>query len=198
MRFVSFYTPNGKYPELAKKLQASLDKFALEYDIELVDDFGTWQKGCAYKPQFILKMMHRYLCPIVWLDIDTEVWQYPKLLFAPNDFAVYNWAQDTDHHLEGFLNPDEMLCSGGVIKFGTTHGAIDLLSRWDERMLNSKNADDQELDDVYNENADVNPLWLPKTYNRMDKHTSHWTGIPKEQVVINHDYTGGTHRERNV
>jgi len=60
--------------------------------------------------------------------------------------------------------------------------------------LESTKADDQELDALYNEHADVNPLWLPKTYNRMDKHTSHWRNIPTDTVVINHDYTGGKYR----
>jgi len=191
--FVSFFTPNGKYPELAEKLKASLDKFELNWDVMELPQFPSWQEAVAYKPRFILGMLEFHKRPVVWMDIDTEVWQFPEMLFGPHDFAVYNWAADTDHHLDGRVERDKMLCSSGVVKFGWTNGAYNLLKRWQERMVGRESADDPELDWVYNEGADVNPLWLPKTYNRMDKHTHHWSSIPADEVVINHDYTGGRH-----
>jgi len=191
--FVSFFTPNGKYPELAEKLKASLDKFELNCDVMELPQFLSWQKAVAYKSQFILGMLELHKRPVVWMDADTEVWQFPEMLFGPHDFAVYNWAADTDHHLDDRVERDRMLCSGGVIKFGWTNGAYNLLRRWSEVMKTSEGEDDPELDRVYNEGANVNPLWLPKTYNRMDKHTHHWSSIPAEEVVINHDYTGGRH-----
>jgi hypothetical protein len=191
--FVSFFTPNGKYPELAEKLKASLDKFELNCDVMELPQFPSWQTAVAYKPQFILEMFQLHARPVVWMDIDTEVWQFPEMLFGPHDFAVYNWAVDTDHHLDGRVERDKMLCSSGVVKFGWTEGAYNLLKRWQERMVGRESADDPELDWAYNEGADVNPLWLPKTYNRMDKHTHHWSSIPASEVVINHDYTGGRH-----
>ena len=191
--FISFFTPNGKYPALAKKLKKSLDKFGLESDIRKVPQLENWQNGVAHKSQFILKMLNLYKKPVVWMDADTEVWQFPKLLFGPHDFAIYNWAVDKDHHLDGRLDKDKLKCSGGVIKFGYTKGARNLLKRWSDVMKTSESEDDPEFDRVYNEEADVNPLWLPKTYNRMDKHTEHWSSIPDKKVVINHDYTGGKH-----
>jgi len=191
--FVSFFTPNGKYPELAEKLKASLDKFELNCDVMELPQFPSWQEAVAYKPQFILEMFQLHARPVVWMDIDTEVWRFPELLFGPHDFAVYNWSVDTNHHLEGQLDRDKLLCSSGVVKFGWSENAYNLLRRWSEEMQTSDSADDPVLDRLYNEGADVNPLWLPKTYNRMDKHTHHWSSIPAEEVVINHDYTGGRH-----
>lgn len=189
--FVSFFTPNGKYPWLAENLKASLDDFELNWDVMEVPEFSSWQKAVAYKSQFILGMLELHKCPVVWMDADTEVWQFPELLFGPHDFAVYNWAVDTNHHLEGQLNRDKLLCSGGVIKFGYTDEALNLVRRWSEVMKTSEGEDDPELDRVYERN--LNALWLPKTYNRMDKHTHHWSSIPSELVVINHDYVGGAH-----
>jgi hypothetical protein len=191
--FVSFFTPNGNYPLLADKLKASLDRFELNSDVMELPQFPTWQRAVACKSKFILDMLDYHKRPVVWMDADTEVWQFPELLFGPHDFAVYNWSVDTDHHLAGSLDPDKMLCSGGVIKFGWTNGAYNLLKRWSEAMQTAQGEDDPELDLVFNDGADVNPLWLPKTYNRMDKHTHHWSSIPADQVVINHDYTGGKH-----
>ena len=189
--FVSFFTPNGKYPWLAENLKASLDDFDLRWDVREVPQFPSWQKALMYKPQFILEMFQLHARPVVWMDIDTEVWQFPELLFGPHDFAVYNWAVDTNHHLEGRLDPDKLLCSSGVVKFGWSENAYNLLRRWNEEMQTSDSADDPVLDRVYERN--LNALWLPKTYNRMDKHTHHWSSIPAELVVINHDYVGGAH-----
>ena len=31
----------------------------------------------------------------MWLDIDTEVWQYPYLLCEDHDFAIYNWIAES-------------------------------------------------------------------------------------------------------
>ena len=189
--FVSFFTPNGKYPELAENLKSSLDNFDLMWDVRELPQFPSWQKAVAYKPQFILEMLELHKRPIVWMDIDTEVWQFPELLFGPHDFAVYNWAIDTNHHLEGQLDRDKLVCSSGVVKFGWSENAYNLLMRWSKEMQTSDSADDPVLDRVYERN--LNALWLPKTYNRMDKHTHHWSSIPSELVVINHDYVGGAH-----
>jgi len=189
--FVSFFTPNGKYPALAENLKSSLDNFDLMWDVRELPQFPSWQKAVAYKPQFILEMLELHKRPIVWMDIDTEVWQFPELLFGPHDFAVYNWAIDTNHHLEGQLDRDKLVCSSGVVKFGWSENAYNLLMRWSKEMQTSDSADDPVLDRVYERN--LNALWLPKTYNRMDKHTHHWSSIPSELVVINHDYVGGAH-----
>jgi hypothetical protein len=191
--FVSFFTPDGDYPDLACKLVSSLDKFKLPWQVDEFPSFGSWQKGTANKSQFVKSMMDRYDRAVVWLDIDTEVWQFPELLFGPQDFAIYNFSKDTDHHLDGQIDTSKMLCAGGVIKFGNTPGAKDLLNRWSDVMKTSTIEDDPELDRLYNDGADVDVLWLPKTYNRMDKHTHHWSSIPDDQVVINHNYTGGRH-----
>ena len=36
---------------------------------------------------------------------------------------------------------------------------------------------------------DLKTLWLPKTYNRMENHSIHWSKIPVDQIFINHSYT---------
>lgn len=119
--FCSFYTPSGVYPALASKLRKSLDSFGLSYDIIQVDtDFQDWESATCFKPQFILSMLKKHRDTVIWLDIDTEVWKYPSLLFQSHDFAIYNWFADTGHHLDGRINydPDSrmLLCSGGCKK----------------------------------------------------------------------------------
>ena len=125
----------------------------------------------------------------------------PELLFGEHDFSIYNWYADKKHHLEGKIpydiNSKKLLCSGGVMKFAYTAPSINLLINW-IRLLpkNPTMIDDEVLDLAFNNsNLELNTLWLPKIYNRMDKHSSHWSDIPNDEVVINHDFLSGGHRE---
>ena len=203
--FISFYTNEGLYPKFAKKLQDSLTKFNLKSDIQVKKPFMSWEEGTSYKCNFILDRLLSYRTSVVWLDIDTEIWKKPTLLFGNHDFAIYNWFADTNHHLSNQIehNPTakKLFSAGGVIKFGYTAGAIELLIRWISliQSYDNKKADDPILDLTFNRfSPPVNFLWLPKEYNRMDKHTHHWSNLDPHKVVINHDYTGGAHRKNDT
>ena len=198
--FISFFTPNGKYPEFAKKLERSLLRLNLDHDIREIAPFPSWVNGTHYKPKFTLDLLLKYRKNLVFLDIDTEIWKMPVLLFGDHDFAIYNWYADKNHHLEGKIpydiNSKHLLCSSGVMKFAYTAPAINLLINW-IRLLPQypTKIDDQLLDLAFNEsNLELNTLWLPKIYNRMDKHSTFWSEIPEEDVVINHDFVSGSHR----
>ena len=199
--FISYYTNEGNYPALAEKLILSLNKFNLKHEIKLRHPFTSWEEGVSYKPSFILERLIKHRKTVIWLDIDTEIWQYPSLLFEKHDFAIYNWFADNNHHLDERINynpkSEKLLCAGGVQKYGYTAPAIELLLQWISltNKLRVKKNNDPILDEAFNSfNPPVKPLWLPKTYNRMDKHTHHWSSIDTSQVVINHDYVGGKHR----
>ncbi len=203
--FISFFTPDGSYPGLALKLKKSLDKFNLKSHIVKINrSFRTWEEGTYYKPTFIFQSLLKFRTNVVWLDIDTEVWQYPHLLFDDHDFAIYNWIADDDHHLYGKIPYDpkakSLICSGGVQKYSYTASSIHLLINWIEILRepkNKKREDDPLLDIVFNKGKfDLNTLWLPKTYNRMDKHSIYWSKINQDSIVINHDYRGGGHRNK--
>lgn len=191
MIFASFYTDNGRYPALAKRLEASLLKFHLTPYIERMPDKGEWNKTCQQKARFVLDLLDRFHKPIVWMDCDTTVCQYPELLFDPQyDFAAYNWRADPDNLAKFSHQPEVLAVSGGVMKFGNTDAAKQLLLMWEQRMAKGDLLDDPSLDAVYNGcRPPVNPLWLPRAYNRMD-------GLfPETKPVIDHEYRGGTHRE---
>ena len=202
--FISFYTPDGKYYELAKNLKKSLNKFDLKSNIvKLEGTFKSWVEGTHFKSNYILQSLLKFRTSIVWLDIDTEIWKFPKLLFEDHDFAIYNWLADKDHHLDGKIPYDpkskSLFCSGGVQKYRYTAPSIHLLLNWINILKEEKNKfmeDDPCLDIAFNKgNFDLKTLWLPKTYNRMDKHSSYWSKIPNESVYINHNYMAGKHRD---
>ena len=106
-------------------------------------------------PDAVGDLLLQYRKNLVFLDIDTEIWRMPELLFGEHDFAIYNWFADKNHHLEGKLpynpNSKKLLCSGGVMKFAYTAPSINLLINW-IRLLpqNPKMIDDQVLDLAFN------------------------------------------------
>jgi hypothetical protein len=198
MIFVSYYTAEGSYPALAHKLRASLERFGLRADIEERKPLGNWADGCRFKSQFILGMVLKHRQSVVWMDVDTEVRQYPEMLFGPHDFAIYNWIADDDHHLTGRIPHDPvattLLCSGGVQKWGYTAPAIELLVRWISKLEAGDwtQGDDPWLDAAFNEaRPPVNALWLPKAYNCMADHSVHWARVPASTIVIHHDNQPG-------
>ena len=120
----------------------------------------------------------------------------PELLFGDHDFAIHNWFADKKHHPENRIPYDpkskQLLCSRGVMKFGDTAPAINLLINWVSLLPhNPTTIDDIVLNHAFNNsNLELNTLWLPKIYDRTDKHSSYWSEIPKEEVIINHDFVG--------
>ncbi len=76
-KVISFYTPD--YRDVVSTLIKSLEKFEIPYDIECVKSKGTWKQNTFYKIPFILKKLKEYNHPLVWLDADAEVVQYPTL-----------------------------------------------------------------------------------------------------------------------
>jgi len=199
--YISFFTSEGHYPVLAERLRRSLDRLDLRYDIEQRAPFASWAEGCRFKSSFILAKLLQRRGPVVWLDIDTELMQRPVLFDDTHDFAIYNWKADTHHHLDRSDTADpaarELVCSGGVQKWGYTAPAMELLMRW----ISSFDAhdwsrgDDPLLDRVFNTFLPpVQSLWLPKTYNRMAGLSHHWAEVADAEVVIEHHYTRGGHR----
>lgn len=74
-KIISFYTAD--YADEVAILKASLEKFNLPHDIELVSNKGNWKENAFYKIPFIIKKLKQYKHPLVWLDADAEVLQYP-------------------------------------------------------------------------------------------------------------------------
>lgn len=191
---ISFYTSNGRYPDLAARLRASCDRVGLRNKILSAPEQPTWYKTINMKAGFILQMLLDAREPVLWLDCDCEVRAYPsffgKELPPLFDFAALNWLPD-DPNYDG----DEILNSGGVTYWNYTAPAIELLVRWQQACQQNPDAiDDQTLDAVWKRHQmkfHVKPLWLPRTYNWMEPQF----GPAPEDVVIWHEYAAGKHRE---
>lgn len=76
-KVISFYTLN--YSDEMGRLIKSLEKFNIPYDIEAVKSKGAWKENAFYKIPFIIKKLKEHKHPLVWIDADAEVMQYPAL-----------------------------------------------------------------------------------------------------------------------
>jgi len=124
---VSYYTKNTGYEKEAKRLEESIKKFGLEYDIEEIESLGDWQKNTHYKATFIRKMMDRHPNrDLLWLDVDAVVHRYPILFDdIDTDLAI--------HYKDG----KELL--SGTLYFSNNERIKKLVDAWIEE--NKKNPD---------------------------------------------------------
>ena len=186
------YTAKGSYAKHDERLRASCEKLVLRFHISEVPDPGSWDAVCRMKPRWILDALLNRREAILWLDADCEVVQLPTLLLGtPHDFCVYNFAADHENGAGIAYDPRKLVCAAGTVMFGYTAPAIELLLRWAATVaIQAGRGGDPSLGDAYNTcRPPVNPLWLPKAYNRMD---SEWPGI---EPVINHVYRRGAFRD---
>ncbi|MBS0616168.1 MAG: hypothetical protein JSR58_06420 [Verrucomicrobia bacterium] len=96
---VSFYTRGTLYQLEVQNLIDSCKKFNIEYDIEGIDSFGTWELNCAYKPYFLFSKLQKYRRPLLWVDADAIFVQKPQILDVfQGDLSAYMAPELTDDH----------------------------------------------------------------------------------------------------
>lgn len=73
-RVIAFFTRGTPYEEEVKNLENSLIKFQIPYDIQGVENRGSWVVNCAIKPEFIMEMLLKYPNEdLLYLDADAVV-----------------------------------------------------------------------------------------------------------------------------
>lgn len=117
-RFVSYYTKGNGYDAEAEHLTRSLRRWNLAHEVRAVEDLGSWQKNTQYKARFLAEMMDRHSGqPIVWVDCDAVMAEYPARLKAIDaDVAVR-------------FRKKELL--SGVVYLAPTAKARELVELWD-------------------------------------------------------------------
>lgn len=100
MIYISYYTKNTPYEEVIKTyLLPSLKRWNLKYDIEAIDDRGSWQKNTHLKAEFIKKMLLKHKQSVVFLDADATIEDYPMLLMVGDIYCGYDIAL---HYLDWY------------------------------------------------------------------------------------------------
>jgi len=116
-KFISYYTVDTPYEEMAGELSDSLDELDLPHEFEGLATRGSWVANTCLKSECVSRFWHGADGPICWLDADSTVAGHPWFLSDnPFDFAIvkrYGWR---------FMS--------GVIYLNKTAAAEDLLAEW--------------------------------------------------------------------
>ena len=150
---LSAYTINSHlgdyYKRAAYRFTKSMLKFDLPHIIYPLKGCDKWLANCALKPTVILYALQTFKQPILWIDIDGEALQMPKIFNDISaDLALYN---QNRHWLSGTLY--------------ITPNLIEFVRQW-KNMTTSTDPDEVTLLKLYNQTSPKPKLQiLPATYN---------------------------------
>lgn len=102
---ISAYTTDSHlgnyYQKASVRLSKSLNKYNITHMIYAMTPIKNWVQGCSFKPKIIQHALKSFNQPILWIDADGEVNQYPKIFEKPNfDMALVAY---NGHWLTGTL-----------------------------------------------------------------------------------------------
>jgi len=163
MIYVSFATKNTPYEEvIGKYLIPSFKRWNLRYDIDYIEDRGSWAKNISYKPIFINKMLRKHKEPIVSLDADASIEQFPELFgrFSADINVGAHYLDWKSWYGKG--NRKELL--GGTLYFNYSTKVLNMVKKWINIQKNKPAMPQRVLEYVLKENPDINVYELPLSY----------------------------------
>ena len=182
--FISYYTPDYKARALA--LMRSLRRHGLDFEVEPIEEKGSWQADSQFKAKFIWEKMAQHydhtLCkgrPLVWIDADAEVLLYPAAFeHVEADLMVCEFKNDG-------MNKIELL--SGTVYFKNNVRSHRVVDAWiEECNANPKMWDQKTLRralDRFTEDG-LRVAWLPVSYCYI--YDTHKQLYPEMEPVICH------------
>jgi len=182
--FISFFTIDTPYEDLATRLRGTLDRFGLEHRVVGINSVGSWERNCARKARFVYETWAELRRPVVWVDADATIDADPLVLRKCGaDFAV--------HKTRGWE------FGSGTLFFGQSAEAGKLLDRWVLRCEADPLLWDQmHLDAAWADIASSERLitqWLPQSYLYIFDHPpeappviTHWQASRQHKATVSH------------
>lgn len=142
---VSYYTKDTLYQLEVQNLIASCEKWGLEYHIEPIASFGSWEKNCCYKPFFIMEKMQQFKRPLFWVDADAVFEREPKWqdVFSKDLAIRLNKELDAAH-------PSKVI--SGSVYINATAKAASVLKLWGQECIQSF-SDPERKEEVWDQIA---------------------------------------------
>ena len=162
--FISYYTKNTIYEEIINThLIPSLKKWDLKYHIFDIENKGSWQLNAIQKPVILQQALNKFPdYDIIWEDADSEILQYPELLFNISeqyDIAVHYLNWNAHYGKEGMEMLDGTVFWRNNDKVEVFIDNLILLST--DRGLDHQKTMAKMLDN----DKDINVFPLPRTYS---------------------------------
>jgi len=161
----SYFTLGTVYSNIAHKyLFPSLVKLGLKGDVCPVYNLGSWQANTSYKPTFIKQMMEKHRDKnIVFVDVDAEVLEYPKLFEEiPEKHCLACHILDKEKwYQKDFRGEKEVL--SGTLFIRNNSEARQLVDEWIKRCSSTVIWEQKVLQQILQEN-NVEVFELPIDY----------------------------------
>jgi hypothetical protein len=161
----SFYTENTVYQnEIANVLIPSLEKINLKYNIEVLENKGSWLRNVAQKPLSILRTMEKFPSyNIIALDADSEVVQFPKLFNEiPLEYDIAYFTLDWDSWYKNNTHKKEAISS--TIFFRNNEKVRNFVKEWYVKAEISMEWEQKIMDDMIKERENIKVFPLPIEY----------------------------------
>lgn len=118
---VSYYTKNTPYEQEVQGLIKSCEQFGIEYSIDAIENLGSWEENCAFKPFFLKKKLEDLQRPILWVDADA-------VFLRPMEFEEFMFA---DLSLLKDSGTDPRFCvRSGTVFINATEKGLEALQIW--------------------------------------------------------------------
>lgn len=160
-----FYTAQTPYRDiLYSQLIPSLDKLNIKYNIEEIENKGSWLKNVAQKPLTILHTLEKYPeYNCVSIDSDAEVLSYPKIFDEiGEEFDIGLHELDWDSWYQNNSHVKEILSGTGW--FNNTQKVKDLVKEWYDRAIKDYKWEQKVLSGLILEKKDIKIFELPIEY----------------------------------
>jgi len=181
---ISYYTKGTGYQKEAEGLIKSLENVGLAYDISGTGNMGNWQKNTHYKAKFILEQVIKHKKPVVFLDADARVLEYPQLFAS---LADYDFAY---HPLDWFLQwrgkkGDRIEALSGTLWVNYNDRVIAFLKDWIEENNRSAEWEQKNMERALRRWEDKLKIYhLPVEYCAVVRHDGKLPPHIKRPVIL--------------
>ena len=184
MKIISFYTDDWEYPRHAKRLRAECGSLGIDNYIVELPSTGSYLKNTCLKPRFILDCLMKFKEPVLWIDVDASILDYPHLAgILEVDFAARMMAEDRARtwHV-------------GTMWFNYTQAMVIFLESWIENT--GKLSDESALEKTWSDNGwMLTTHSLPPEYFYIIRYRHHM--IP-EGTIIAHRISSGESKKNEL
>lgn len=136
---ISYYTPT--YAEHAQRLMADCRRVGVPYRIEPAEDRGAWIDNCRYKGEFVWQALREAQRPVLWIDADGSLREFPELLALPQG--------QIDFRARRHSTRSERPWHVGSLWLNNTPGGRLLAGTWAEACRRGAGSDEQALTDTW-------------------------------------------------
>lgn len=152
-KIISFYTNDWIYPDHAERLRRELRALKLDFRIDLLDSTGSYGKNCCLKPHFIRDCLKQEQQPLLWMDVDSSIYQKPELLTRIDGYDLASVKRSNSTDLQWHV---------GTLWFAPTENSFRFLDRWCDIKTST---DDRSFNMTVQEMSDrIKMFTLPSTY----------------------------------